>query len=239
MNDLGKFPYAASLIAGIMTFLSPCILPMIPAYISFITGATLDELKRDKKTLGKSVLNSVFFILGFSIIFILLGASFSYLGSFIGGNRAIIRWAGGIIVIIFGLHIAGVFTVPFLNFQKRIQAGKSSLNYAGAFLVGVTFAVGWTPCVGPILSSILILASAQGTLYKGIILLAIYSLGIGIPFLITALFINWALSFFDKIKKYYRIIEIVSGLILVLVGVMIITNSLNRLTGYFLNIFGQ
>ena len=237
MNTLDKFPYLASFVAGIMTFLSPCILPLIPAYISFITGATLDELKSDKKTLGKSVLNSLFFVLGFSLIFILLGASFSYVGSFVGGKRDIIRWAGGIIVIIFGLHVAGVFTIPFLNFQKKIQAGKSSLNYAGAFLVGITFAVGWTPCVGPILSSILILASAQGTLYKGVILLAIYSLGIGIPFIITAVFINWALSFFNKIKKYYRVIEILSGLILVIVGIMIITNSLNRLTGYFMRIF--
>ncbi len=232
MSSFNEFPYAASFLAGIVTFVSPCVLPLIPAYISFITGASLEDLKNEKGSLARIVLSSLFFIAGFSILFILLGASATYIGVLTGQKKDILRWAGGIIVIIFGLHISGILRLKFLYQEKRIEMKKPSFGYLGAFLLGIAFSAGWTPCVGPILSSILILASAQETVYEGMMLLAIYSAGLGLPFLLTALFINKALQVFEHVKKYYKIIEVVSGLILVLVGVLLLTDSLNMLTGY-------
>lgn len=238
METLGKVPYIASFIAGLLTFVSPCVLPIIPAYISFIAGASIDELKNNAKSAKKTFFTALFFVLGFSAVFVILGASATLLGNFLGKNKDIIRWVGGIIVIIFGLHLSGLFTIPFLNYQKKIQLGNLKISYLGAFLIGITFAAGWTPCIGPILSSILILASTQGKMFQGIMLLLFYSLGIGIPLLITALFINWALSVFAAIKKYYRIIEILSGVILVVIGIIILTGNFNRLTGYIVGLFG-
>ncbi|MCX5782061.1 MAG: cytochrome c biogenesis protein CcdA [Elusimicrobia bacterium] len=237
METIGKFPLIASFLAGIMTFLSPCILPLIPAYLFYITGISLEELRKEEKSITKVFLNSVFFVFGFSVIFILLGISASFLGNIVVSGKNIIRFVGGGVVIIFGLHITGIFTIPFLYFQKNIKISRVSVGYFGSFLIGVAFAMGWTPCIGPILSSILILASTQGTVFKGTLLLIFYSIGIAIPFLLTALFINWSLSVFEKIKKYFRVIEIISGIILIIVGILIITDNFNRLTILFIRIF--
>lgn len=232
MENLNQFPVIASFAAGILTFVSPCVLPLIPAYISFITGASIDDLKAEKTPLLRTFWNAVFFITGFSLVFILLGASASYLGSYLIEGKNYLRYIGGIIVIIFGIHTTGFFKIKFFYIEKRVQLGKMDISYLSSFFTGIAFAAGWTPCIGPILSSILILASAQATIYKGILLLTLYSLGLGIPFLLTALFINMALGIFAKIRHFYRAIEIVSGLILILVGFLIVTDSFKILTKF-------
>ena len=234
MQDLGKFPLLASFAAGILTFVSPCILPLIPAYLSFITGESIDTLTNEHRPLARTLLHAVFFILGFTVIFVLLGASASYLGTLAGRHRDLLRWVGGVLVIILGIHMAGIIRIPFLYRQSRVETGRLAWGYLGSFVVGVAFAVGWTPCVGPILSSILILASAQDTVAQGMLLLAAYSLGLGIPLLLTALFINWALRFFHAVRRWYRAIEITSGAVLVILGLLLITDRLQRVSGMLL-----
>lgn len=231
------FPIIASFLAGIATFISPCVFPMIPAYISFITGASLADLKGGKVPLRHSLVNAVLFILGFGVVFTLLGLSASYLGNILMRHRDLIRQIGGVIVIVFGLHLTGLLKIKMLYMERRIQLQETPAGFAGSFLIGVAFAVGWTPCVGPILSSILILASAQETVMQGTLLLIVYSLGLGVPFLLTSLFINWALRFFVKVKQYYHAIEIVSGVILISIGLLLLTNSLQRVSGRIQSLF--
>ena len=226
MTGPDNFPYIASLAAGVLTFLSPCVLPLIPVYISFITGVSVNELENPQGA-GRSgtFFSALCFVLGFSFVFVMFGASASYFGGLLGRHRELIRWIGGAAVIVFGLHLSGVLRIKQLYLEKRVDSGKIAEGYIGAFLVGVAFAAGWTPCIGPILSSILILASTQDTVYKGMLLLFLYALGMGIPFLLTALFINWALGIFSRIKKFYGYIEAASGVILVLVGLLMITDG--------------
>lgn len=225
MTNFNEFPFIASFLAGIATFVSPCILPLIPAYMSFITGSSLDKLKSDTKSIKHTLLSAVFFVVGFSLVFTLLGASTTYLGSLLSEREDLLRWVGGIVIIIFGLHLTGVLRIKFLYKEKRFHIKSMRLGYLGSFLIGLAFAVGWTPCIGPILSSILILASVQETVYKGMMLLAVYSFGLGIPFIITALFINRILTLFASIKKFYSIIEIISGIILVVIGILLISSG--------------
>jgi cytochrome c-type biogenesis protein len=237
MTSVSNFPLIAGFTAGLFTFASPCVLPLIPVYISFITGVSINELKNDNaSSLARTFLSALFFVAGFSLVFIMLGASASYLGGLFGAHKELIRWIGGGAVIIFGLHLAGVFRIKLLYFEKRLGSEKLTGGYIGAFLVGIAFGAGWTPCIGPILSSILILASTQDTVYKGMILLLAYSAGLGLPLLLTALFVNIALGLFSKIKKYYGFIETASGVILVLMGVLIISNNfkwLSQLSGRY------
>lgn len=236
MQELGNFPVFASFLAGILTFISPCVLPLIPAYITFITGFSLDKLNENKNA-ALIFFHSLIFVFGFSFIFVLMGLSATYIGSFFSDNINVLRWIGGIVIIIFGIHLTGLFKISFLYKQLSFTntAGRK-LNYAGVFLIGCAFAVGWTPCVGPILSSILILASTQGKMFNGAVLLASYSFGLGIPFILTALFINKFLSFFNAIKKHYNLIEIITGILLVLIGILIITDSFTIITRYFMSL---
>jgi cytochrome c-type biogenesis protein len=227
MTELGRFPFIASFFAGVATFVSPCILPLIPAYISFITGASLEELESSKLSASSILLKSLFFVLGFSLVFVLLGAFAGLLGGLLARNASLLRMLGGAIAIIFGLHLLGVFRIAFLYREKRMEVKRVKLGLAGSFLFGLAFAFSWTPCVGPILASILALASTQGTVLKGTLLLTVYSLGLGIPFLLTGILIKKALAIFKKIKPFYRAIEVLSGLLLIAIGILILTNSLN------------
>ncbi|MDD3053255.1 MAG: cytochrome c biogenesis protein CcdA [Endomicrobiaceae bacterium] len=219
-----------------LTFVSPCVLPLIPAYITFITGFSIDKLN-DNKNIYFIFLHSLFFVLGFSFIFVLLGLSATYIGSLFSNNINILRWIGGIVIILFGIHLIGVFKISFLykQFSSLNSINKKSKNYFSVFVVGCAFAIGWTPCVGPILSSILILASTQGEIVNGAILLTVYSLGLGIPFILTALFINKFLSLFNSIKKYYKYIEITTGVLLIIVGILMITDSFTVITRYIMS----
>lgn len=233
-ETLGNFPVLASFAAGILTFISPCVLPLIPAYVTFITGFSIDKLN-DSKNISFIFVHSLIFVLGFSVIFVLLGLSATYIGSLFGQNLDILRIAGGIIIILFGIHLTGLFKISLLYKQiSFLNNVKKKTNYITVFFVGCAFAIGWTPCVGPILSSILILASTQGSMTNGAILLSVYSIGLGIPFILTALFINKFLSLFNSVKKYYTYIEITTGILLVLAGILLITDGFKIITNYLM-----
>ncbi len=237
MQDFGNFPILASLFAGILTFISPCILPLIPVYITLVTGLSVEELD-NKKNLLSVFLSSICFVLGFTTVFVFLGLSVTIVGQFFVNNMDILRVVGGIIVIIFALHLLGIFKIKLFYKQfSWMDKVKRTSNYFTIYLIGCAFAFSWTPCVDPILASILIMAATQGTVAKGTMLLLIYSAGLAIPFILTALFINRFFSVFNILKKYYRIIEIVSGTLLILMGILIISGGLNKLTIYMTKVF--
>jgi cytochrome c-type biogenesis protein len=214
--------------AGVLSFLSPCVLPLLPSYVAFITGLSFEELTVDdpKRKLRRRILShSLLFILGFSFLFTLLGASATLIGQFLANYRDTIRIVGGILIIIFGLFISGVFSFGFLQQEKKFHLHHKPLGYMGSFCVGVTFAAGWTPCVGPILSSILLYASTADDMLSGILLLLSYSLGLGVPFFICALALNTFLAAFQKARAYIGIFTKVGGILLIIVGVLLLTNS--------------
>ena len=210
-----------SFFAGIATFISPCLLPMIPLYISYITGSSIENLTTVGKPL-RMLPPALFFVLGFTLVFVLLGASATYLGNLLIQKQEILRYVGGAIVIIFGLHITGLIKIKSLYKEKKIRVKNKFSGYFGAFIMGFVFAIGWTPCVGPILASILVMASTEKTVLKGIILLFCYSIGLGVPFILTSLLINTMVKFLKKIQKFYRRIELCSGIILIIAGIFII-----------------
>lgn len=220
---------------GLLSFFSPCVLPVIPSYVSYITGISFEDLtgEQDKGRIRKVTLkNSLFFIAGFSLIFILLGASSSFLGRILSDYQDIIRKVGGVMIVIMGLYIAGILKIGFLMQDKRLHLQNKPAGLLGSFLVGTAFATGWTPCIGPVLGSILLYASTANSVTSGIELLTAYALGLGIPFLITSLAINTALSYFKKINRYMRVVSVVSGLFLVVVGIMLFTGTFNVLSQY-------
>ena len=230
MQSLGNFPIIASLFAGILTFISPCILPLIPVYITLVTGLSVEELD-NKKNLLSVFLSSICFVLGFTTVFVFLGLSVTFIGQFFLNNIDILRTIGGIIIIIFALHLLGIFKIKILYKQFGwIDKVKRTSNYFTIYFIGCAFAFSWTPCVDPILASILIMAATQGTVAKGTFLLLVYSLGLAIPFILTALFINRFFIIFNTLKKYYKIIEIVSGTLLIIIGILIISGGFNRIT---------
>ncbi|CAN2047018.1 Cytochrome c-type biogenesis protein CcdA [Candidatus Magnetomoraceae bacterium gMMP-1] len=226
-----EISYTAALIAGLLSFFTPCVLPLIPAYFTFITGFSLDELTSDDNSgIRRQVFFSTLsFVLGFSIVFILLGASASLLGGFAAQYQDWLRVIGGILILIFGIHITGLLKIKGLDFEKRIHLRSKPLHFFGSFVVGMAFGAGWSPCIGPILGSILILAGSQENIWQGIILLGIYSLGLAIPFVIISLFINSILSFLKRAKKVIKYINMVAGVLLILVGLLLITNNLQFL----------
>jgi len=214
--------------AGFLSFFSPCILPLLPVYLSFITGLSVERLGdgspgNTANNIKEVLPDIILFILGFSFIFIILGVSATYLSNVIFTNKKLIKIIGGIIVIIFGLNLAGILNIKFLQSEKKIHLKNRPAGRIGAFIIGAVFALGWTPCLGPILGSILTLAATSDTVGKGVLLLSFYSLGLAIPFLITGLFVGWILNAFSKIKKYFRFISLASGLLLVFMGIGLIT----------------
>ncbi len=220
---------------GLLSFISPCVLPIVPGYLSFISGVSFEEMQNEEQrsTVRKRIAsNAFFFILGFSIVFIALGASATAVGRFLHEQISIIEKVAGVIVIIFGLHMTGIFRIPFLNYEKRFQASGRKLGFLGSFVVGLAFAFGWTPCIGPILAAILTIASQQDTVTKGVILLAAYSLGLGIPFFLAGLSVTAFYSVFNKFKKHLHTVEVVGGVLLIAVGVLIATNTLTIISGY-------
>ncbi len=224
-----------ALSAGFISFLSPCILPLIPSYMAFITGISLEELSHEKnlKRVRKIVIiNSLLFILGFSIIFIALGASATFIGKFLSRN---IRWfeiVGGCVVILLGLHFIGIFRLKFLNREKKIHLKDKPLGFIGTVLVGMAFGAGWTPCVGPILGAILTMAATTQNIFKGIVLLAFYSVGLGLPFLISGLIIHKFFEYFKAVRKYFKVITAVGGILLIILGVLLITGYFSSISSY-------
>jgi len=216
--------------AGLISFLSPCVLPLIPGYISYISGSTLENLIKNKNL---NLLPIILFTLGFSVVFIIFGASATFLGKILLKNSFPLRIIAGLVIIIFSLHILGVFNLNFLNYEKRLDAEKNS-NIFSSFLVGMAFAFGWTPCIGPILGSILILASTTESIYEGIMLLTSYSLGLAIPFILAGYAIQKFLLISKNIKQKMNIITKTGGVLLFLTGILILTNQLQAIGFYLL-----
>lgn len=229
--------FIAAFIAGILSFISPCVLPLIPGYLSYISGVTLDDMQGTGSA-GAAVMAtsrrrvlaaSVFFILGFTVVFVSLGAAASAIGQYLmepgtGRFRMLSRVAGAV-VILFGLHTMGVLRIGWLYSEKRVQVERKPRGLLGAFVVGLAFAFGWTPCIGPILAGILAIAGSKETVSQGVQLLAVYSLGLGVPFLLTAVAINHFFTAFARIRRHYHKIEVVSGLLLVTIGILIFTDQ--------------
>jgi len=217
--------------AGLISFLSPCVLPLIPGYISYISGASLDELLANKKI---NLVPLILFTLGFSFVFILFGAAASYLGQVLLQNSETLRILAGLIIIIFSLQLIGIININFLNFEKKIYTKKNN-NIWFSFIIGMAFGFGWTPCIGPILGSILALASTEETVFKAIILLSFYSLGLAIPFILSGYLMQRFLMFSKNFKKNINLVTKGGGVILLITGVLILTNQLQILGYYILN----
>ncbi len=219
--------------AGLLSFLSPCVLPLIPGYISYISGSSLTELTK-KRSIN---LTPIFlFTVGFSIVFIIFGAASTYLGQVLLKNSYELRVFAGLIIILFSLHIIGILNLKFLNFEKRIQTGLN-VNFFSPILIGMAFAFGWTPCIGPILGSILVLAATEESLSKGILLLIFYSLGLAIPFILSGYLMQKFLIFSKNFKKNIVLVTKIGGITLLITGILILTNQLQALGFYLLNIF--
>ena len=239
MDNVSLF---AAFTAGLLSFLSPCILPLIPAYLSFISGLSLSEMRKeesDVRSSAKVLSNALLFVLGFSFVFVSLGASATFFGKFLLAELGILRRIAGILVILFGFHMLGVFRIGFLDQEKRYHQRTKTLGLFGSFLVGLAFALGWTPCIGPILATILFLASTKETVAQGIWLLGIYSAGLGIPFLLAALAVDRFFQVTTAFKRHFRAVEITSGLLLIAVGILILTDDLTRITAYLLKFSGD
>jgi cytochrome c-type biogenesis protein len=225
--------FPAAFVAGILSFFSPCVLPLIPAYFTFITGFSIEELteKYNSEIRKKVFLSTFLFVLGFSLVFILMGASASYLGGLMYTYKKLIRIIGGILIIILGIHLTGIIRIPGLDFEKRITLEKKPLHFLGTLIIGMAFGAGWSPCIGPLLGSILIIAGSQETVWQGVILLGIYSAGLAIPFIIISIFINFLLTFIKKASKVLKYVNVVAGVVLIVVGLILVSNKLYVFSG--------
>lgn len=221
--------------AGVLSFLSPCVLPLVPGYVSLISGtsAAAAENEENKRLIGRVMLNSLLFVLGFSIVFIALGAAATSIGQLTHEYRRELSYVAGIVIIIFGLHLTGLLKIKYLYADKRMHNVQGSSSAIGSFVVGFAFAFGWTPCIGPILSAILTLAASEGTVMKGVQLLALYSAGLAVPFLLTSLGIDRFMAFYTRFRRHLHTVEVLSGVLLIAIGILIFTHRLTMLSGYF------
>ena len=215
--------------AGVLSFLSPCVLPLIPMYLSYLAGSTIEDISKKQKI--TVIYKSIGFILGFTIIFVIMGLSITTLGKLFQSNKDLFRKVGGIIIIIFGIHTTGLIKIKYLYREKRLL-NFNNLGISSIFL-GMAFAIGWTPCIGPVLTSILIYAGNSQTIAKGLMLLISYSIGLGIPFLLSAFLIEAISKYIKRIYKYFNIISIVSGILLIILGIMTLTDKAYLLNNLF------
>ncbi|MDY0131906.1 MAG: cytochrome c biogenesis protein CcdA [Desulforegulaceae bacterium] len=223
--------------AGLLSFFSPCIIPLLPAYFSFITGVSIEELlEREKDSALKKqiILSTLMFISGFTLVFVLMGFSATAAGGLFSKFGNYLRIIGGTVVIILGLHLTGIIQLRFLQMEKRIELKQKPVHLIGSFFAGNAFAAGWTPCIGPILGSILVIASSQETMTQGGFLLLIYSLGLAVPFFILSFFIHFLLSFMQKTRKFIRFLNVFAGVFLILLGIVLIADKLGQISNFFL-----
>jgi cytochrome c-type biogenesis protein len=235
-----KVSYLTSFGAGLLSFVSPCTLPLIPFYVSYITGLTLEELegkKADERPVWKVLVQAVSFVLGFSTVFVVMGATATALGAFVLGHRAIIAKIAGVVIVLFGVHLTGLFRLRSLEIEKRFHVREITSSPVGAYLMGMAFAFGWTPCIGPILGGVLAYAAVQETITKGVALLVFYSLGLGVPFILAALGIGYFSKVYGRIKRYFRTIEIASGALLIVLGILVFFGSLSVIMGRLMQWF--
>src|SRR5215472_17073819 len=240
MPSLSQPTFFAAFLAGLISFLSPCVLPLVPGYVSLISGAGLEELKSAESQLMRRVMvNSIGFILGFSLVFVTLGAISTELGQLAARYKHTLSIVAGVVIIIFGLHLTGIFQIKWLLQDARLHILKGSSTWVGAFVIGFAFAFGWTPCLGPILTVILGFASQEDTLVKGIVLLAVYSLGLAVPFLLTSLLMERFLKFYSRFRSHMHALEVASGGLLIALGVMLVMGRFTLISSWlsFLNRF--
>jgi len=224
----------AAFVAGLISFLSPCVLPLVPGYVSLISGVGVEQLKlKEGELFRKVMLNSAAFIIGFSIVFITLGAISTEVGQVLAQYKSLLARIAGVVIILFGLHLTGIFQIKALLADTRLHGLKGSSSAWGAFVIGFAFAFGWTPCVGPILAVVLGFAAAQDTVWKGIFLLAIYSAGLAVPFLLTSLGIERFLKFYNRFKFHMHAVEVASGVLLIGLGILLVMGRFALLSGYF------
>lgn len=236
-----KVNYALAFSAGMFSFLSPCVLPLIPSYIMYITGLSFQDLQAShpaQLVRRKTFFHSICFVIGFTVIFSLLGASATLIGSLLQQHANAIRKIGGVLIFLFGIHITGLVPFELLLGEKKVMLNNKPSGYLGSFMVGLVFAAGWTPCIGPVLASILMIAATEGEVLYGFTLLLAYSLGLGIPFIFSSLAMHQFLVFFNRFKRFIRIFEILTGIFLMMLGVIVFENWLSRLSGYSSNLFG-
>jgi cytochrome c-type biogenesis protein len=226
--------FSAALLAGLLSFFSPCVLPLVPSYFVFITGSSLDQLTTTP-TLAvrmKIIMATIAFVLGFSTVFIIMGASASYISALLFQVKPYLRIVGGALIIVLGLHLMGVLRIRALYLEKRLHLKDKPLHFLGAFVVGMAFGAGWSPCIGPLLGSILILASSQETVAQGIWLLSIYSAGMALPFIILSISIGFAVRFIRRTTKIMGYVNTAAGILLVITGALLITDKLSLLASY-------
>jgi cytochrome c-type biogenesis protein len=227
-------------LAGILSFVSPCVLPIVPGYLSFISGINVAQLKDQEPPAGlarRVGLQSLAFVLGFSTVFVTLGAAATLVGYYLQQYKRSLGMVGGAVIIVLGLHTAGILRIPFLLYEKRAEVKTRPLGLLGAYVVGLAFAFGWTPCIGPILGAILLYASQQDTVGQGILLLAAYSAGLGIPFLVSGLAINAFFATFTRLRRHMQVVERAAGVLLIGVGLLLLTDRLTTLAAWFSKLF--
>lgn len=230
----------AAFFAGLISFLSPCVLPLVPGYVSLISGVGVEELKSPQAQLMRRVMiNSIGFILGFSVVFVTLGAISTEIGQVAARYKHTLSIVAGVVIIIFGIHLTGLFQIKWLLQDARLHSVKGSSTPLGAFVIGFAFAFGWTPCLGPILTAILTLASEQETLVKGILLLGVYSLGLAVPFLLTSLLMERFLKFYSRFRRHMHALEVASGALLIALGILLVIGRFTLISSWlsFLNRF--
>lgn len=236
--DAGLLPAMfVALLAGLISFASPCVLPIVPPYLAYISGVSVSDLSNNSKDRQQIIITALFFVLGLSTVFLLLGFTASVIGAFFLQNQLMFSRISGVVVIIFGLHFLSVFRIPFLDREARIDAGQEGGSAFGAYVLGLAFAFGWTPCIGPQLGAILSLAASEASVAKGTLLLGVYALGLGVPFLLAAIFLTRAIGIMNRMKRHMSIIEKTMGVLLLIVGVALLTGAFSSFSFWLLETF--
>ncbi|MFT5160841.1 MAG: cytochrome c-type biogenesis protein [Paracoccaceae bacterium] len=223
-----------ALAAGVLSFLSPCVLPIIPPYLAYMGGISMNDLTNDGSSRLPAVIASIFFVLGLSTVFLLLGFTASIFGQFFLQNQVLFGQVAGVIIIIFGLHFVGIFRIKLFMREARLDAGDRGGSAVGAYVLGLAFAFGWTPCIGPILGAILSLSAQEDSIGRGTFLMAMYAVGLGLPFILSAMFINRAMGVMNRLKRHMGTIEKVMGALLIGVGIMMLTGAFSRMSYWLL-----
>ncbi|MEX0338829.1 MAG: cytochrome c biogenesis CcdA family protein, partial [Arenibacterium sp.] len=223
-----------ALLAGVISFLSPCVLPIVPPYLAYMSGVSLNDMQGEAASRRKATISALFFVLGLSTVFLILGFTASAFGAFFLQNQELFAQISGVVVIVFGLHFLNVFRIPILDREARMEAGDKGGSSFGAYILGLAFAFGWTPCIGPQLGAILSLAASEASVTRGTFLLGVYAAGLGIPFLLAAMFISRSMVLMNKMKRHMKLIERVMGGLLLVVGVALVTGAFTSFSWWLL-----
>lgn len=238
--DAGLLPaMMIALVAGVLSFLSPCVLPIVPPYLAYMGGISMGEMRGDATARRRVLVPALFFVMGLSTVFLLLGFTASAFGAFFLQNQELFSKISGAVVVVFGLHFLGVFRIPILDREARLQAGEGGGSAFGAYVLGLAFAFGWTPCIGPQLGAILSLAAQEGSVQRGTALLGVYALGLGLPFLMAALFVERSMGLMARLKPHMKAIERAMGVLLLIVGIALLTGAFTDFSFWLLETFDR